>query len=116
MTGTRDPITEAEALRRFPELGALVALRERQWRFHLLGENDELVAVAATHTEERFTDAVFVFDRHHVLANRLVADGVVWMKDGTDLVEVVTDLLALPLPGEPGAPSLVIRSTSLWIP
>ncbi|GAA2961685.1 hypothetical protein [Actinokineospora diospyrosa] len=116
MTGTQDPITQDEALRRFPELSALVALRERQWRFHLLTENDELVGVAATHTEERFTDAVFVFDRHHVLANRLVAEGVVWMKDGTDLVEVVSDLLDLPVPGEPGAPTLVIRSSSLWIP
>ncbi|GAA3035928.1 hypothetical protein [Actinokineospora globicatena] len=116
MTGTREPISPEEALRRFPELGALVALRERQWRFHLLTENDQLVAVAATHTEERYTDAVFVFDQHHVLANRLVEDGVVWMKDGNDLVEVVNDLLSLPAPGEPGAPALVIRPSSLWIP
>ncbi|PPK64886.1 hypothetical protein V5P93_006289 [Actinokineospora auranticolor] len=116
MAATRDPITAAEAVRRFPELAILLDLRDHDWRFHLLQENDDLVAVAATNSTDSHTDAVFVFDRHHVLANRLVGDGVVWMKDGTDLTEVVTDLLALPAPGEPGAPNLVIRSSTLWIP
>ncbi|WP_018686002.1 hypothetical protein [Actinokineospora enzanensis] len=116
MSGTHAPISAEEALRRFPELRILVELRDRAWRFHLLTENERLVAVAATYSTDSHTDAVFVFDRTHVLANRLVGDGVVWMRDGSDLTEVVTDLLELPTPGQPGAPCLVIRPTTLWIP
>jgi len=40
----------------------------------------------------------------------------VWSKEGSDLQEVVYELLGLPEPGEPGAPSLVKRSRLLWTP
>ncbi|MCP2267977.1 hypothetical protein [Actinokineospora diospyrosa] len=109
-------ITTADALRRFPELVHLLSIREAGWNFHLLEENDELVAVAASYSNQQFTDAIFVFDRTHILANRLLDDGVVWMKEGNDIQEIVQDVLDLPAPGEPGAPSLVIRSSAMWIP
>jgi hypothetical protein len=45
-----------------------------------------------------------------------VSPGVVWRLDGT-IAEVVGALLALPAPGEPAAPSLVIeRSARLVLP
>ncbi|PPK63345.1 hypothetical protein V5P93_002314 [Actinokineospora auranticolor] len=109
-------ITPEDALRRFPELVHLLSIRQAGWNFHLLHENDDLAAVAASYSQKQFTDAIFVFDRTHILANRLLDDGIVWMKEGTDIQEVIQDLLDLPAPGEPGAPSLVIRSSALWLP
>ncbi|MDQ3577559.1 MAG: hypothetical protein M3443_08140 [Actinomycetota bacterium] len=113
-------VTEIEAVRRFPELAELVAIREAGWNFHLLGGNDDLVGIAASRSREQYTDALFVFDRTHIVANRLVSDayggGIVWMKEGSDLQEIARELLDLPAPGEPGAPSLVIRASSLWTP
>jgi hypothetical protein len=60
---------------------------------------------------------LFIHDRHAVTGSRLLDDafggGCVWFKNGTDLQEVVNELLELPEPGEPGAPSLVLRSNVL---
>lgn len=116
---THAPVSEAEALRRFPELAELVSIREAGWNFHLLRDEDGgLLGLAASQSQQQYTDAVFVFDRSHVVGNRILADdyggGLVWFKDGNDLQEVIRDLQALPPPGTPGAPSLVIRSSSLW--
>ncbi|MGQ0840206.1 hypothetical protein [Actinokineospora sp.] len=117
---SHQPISEADACGRFAELAELVAIREAGWSFHLLRDNDDVIGIAASYSREQYTDAVFVFDRRHVLAARLVADeyggGMVWFRDGADLVEVVRELVGLPAPGEPGAPSLVIRASSLWTP
>ncbi|MGQ0840579.1 hypothetical protein [Actinokineospora sp.] len=76
--------------------------------------------------EEGFTDVVQVRAENDVTAVRssdhdagvdlFSDDAVVWKAEG-DLVEAVADLLALPAPGEPGAPSLVIHAPSrLWTP
>jgi hypothetical protein len=49
-------------------------------------------------------------------ANLFAVDAVVWKAEG-GLVEVAADLLALPAPGDPGAPTRVIRAPSrLWTP
>lgn len=49
-------------------------------------------------------------------ANLFASDAVVWKAEG-GLIDVTTDLLALPAPGEPGAPARVIRAPSrLWTP
>ncbi|WP_436493199.1 hypothetical protein [Actinokineospora sp. HUAS TT18] len=114
-------VSTADALRRFPELAELVAIRDAGWNFHLLrNEDGSLLGLAASYSQQQYTDAVFVFDRSRVVANRILADdyggGMVWFKDGNDIQEVVRDLRALPPPGAPGAPSLVIRSSSLWKP
>lgn len=116
-----ESITEADALREFPELSALLAIREAGWNFyHLRNPDGSLLAVAASRSQQRYTDALLIYDRTHVVANRLLdpefGGGVVWFKDGGGLREVVTDLVALPAPGEPGAPSLVIRSSQFWTP
>ncbi|MGQ0838115.1 hypothetical protein [Actinokineospora sp.] len=117
---SHEVISEADAVARFPELAELVVIREAGWGFHLMTDNDDVIGIAASYSREQYTDAVFVFDRRHVLGIRLVADeyggGVVWFRDGVDLVEVVRELVGLPAPGEPGAPSLVIRASSLWTP
>ncbi|MBC6450540.1 hypothetical protein [Actinokineospora xionganensis] len=110
----------ASSITRFPELAELAALRDNGWQFRLLhDDNGELVCVACSRNHGAHTDAVFVFDRTHVVASRVLTEehgGVVWLKDGTDLVEVVRELVNLPAPGEPGAPSLVIRGSALWSP
>ncbi len=41
-------VTETDALQRFPELAELVAIHEARWNFHLLGENDTVVGIAAS--------------------------------------------------------------------
>ncbi|GAA3890671.1 hypothetical protein GCM10022243_64460 [Saccharothrix violaceirubra] len=50
--------------------------------------------------------------------NLFARDNIVWSsRDGGDLVEVVTDLLAVPKPGEPHAPTLQVREPSrMWLP
>ncbi|CRK61694.1 hypothetical protein [Alloactinosynnema sp. L-07] len=113
-------ISEGDALARFPELAELVILRRRGWTFHPLGQHDDLIGIAATLSRRQYTDALFVFDRRHIVASRIVNDdhggGIVWVKDGSDLTELTRDLLALPPPDAPGAPSLLIRTKSLWTP
>lgn len=116
-----EPITDAEVLHRYPELAALVALREAGWNFYQLrNPNGTVLAVAASRSQQRYTDALFIYDRTHIVANRVLdpdfGGGVVWFKDSSDLREVVADLVALPAPGEPGAPTLVIRSSQFWTP
>jgi hypothetical protein len=116
-----EPITEADALRRFPELSPLVTIREAGWTFRPMHDDQgRLIGISGSWSRRQYTDAIFVFDRTHVAAARVLADeyggGCVWMRDGTDIQEVVTDLLALPEPGASGAPTLVKRSSLLWTP
>ncbi|MBC6447356.1 hypothetical protein [Actinokineospora xionganensis] len=116
-----EKITEGDALRRFPELHELVTIRSSGWVFRgLYDESGELVGIVGSYSRRQYTDALFIFDRHNVSAARVLDDsyggGCVWAKEGTDLQEVVRDLLGLPEPGESGAPSLVKRSSLLWTP
>ncbi|MGW5052490.1 hypothetical protein [Actinokineospora sp. NPDC004072] len=113
-------ITEASAVARFPELAELVALRTSGWRFRpLADERGALLCIAGCRCHRMHTDALYLFDRTRVVGVRLLegdGGGVVWLRDGSDLAEIVRDLVSLPAPGEPGAPNLVIRSTALWTP
>lgn len=116
-----DPkITEADALSRYPELHALVTLRRGGWVFRPIADDAELVGIAGSRSRRQFTDAIFVFDRTHVCAARVLDEsyggGCVWQKEGSDLREIVHELLGLPEPGKPGAPSLITRSGLLWTP
>ncbi|GGS40382.1 MULTISPECIES: hypothetical protein [Actinokineospora] len=114
------PITEASAVARFPELAQLAALRTAGWRFRPLADDrGGLLCIAGCRCHRLHTDALYVFDRFHVVGVRLLegdGGGVVWLRDGSDLTEIVRDLIALPAPGEPGAPNLVMRPNALWLP
>jgi hypothetical protein len=114
------PITDGEAIRRYPELQQLVAAREAGWVFRGLLENDQLVGIAGSFSRQQYTDAIFIFDRTNVSAARVLDEsyggGCVWSKEGSDLQEVVHELLGLPEPDQPGSPSLVKRSSLLWTP
>ena len=117
---TRDSVTDEEAVRRYPELQALVTARQAGWIFRTLHEDDEPVAIAGSYSRQQYTDAVFIFDRTNVSAARVLDEayggGCVWTKEGSDLQEVVHELLGLPEPGQSGAPALVKRSGLLWTP
>lgn len=113
-------ITDEEAVRRYPELEVLVAIRQAGWRFRPLHEDGQLVGIVGSRSRERYTDAIFVFDRGDISAARVLDDaeggGCVWTKAGADLREVADELLGLPEPGERAAPSLVKRPGGLRMP
>lgn len=114
------PITPADALSRYPELQALVDAQAEGWVFRTITEAGEVVGLAGSRTRQEFTDALFIFDRSNVCGARVLADeyggGCSWTKEGSDLQEIVDDLLALPQPDAPRAPRLIIRSSLLWTP
>lgn len=122
MTG-ENAITEAEALRLFPELQAVVTIREAGWQFaqHVIdGER----AFVGYYNWPAFVDAVWVFDRHRCVGLRMVDDapgvsgGTVWRHEGA-IDAVIHELLALPAPGERLGPSRIIRASGsdlLWTP
>jgi hypothetical protein len=115
-----ESITEADAVRRYPELHDLVTARQAGWVFRPIEDDGELVGIAGSRSLQQYTDALFIFDRTNVSAARVLDDayggGCVWSKKSSDLQEVVQELLALPEPGERGAPHLVKRSSLLWTP
>lgn len=121
MDKARTPITEADSVRRYPELAQLMDMREAGWVFRPFhDQHDQLTGLVGSRSVHQYTDAIYVFDRSHAIAVRVQADeyggGCVWMRDGTDVAEVVTDLLGLPEPDAPGAPNLVITQSLLWTP
>ena len=118
-----DATTEADALRLFPELQAVVTIREAGWQFarHVI---DGELALVGYYTWPTCIDAVWAFDRHRCVGLRMVDDapdmsgGTVWRCEGA-IDEVIHELLSLPAPGERLAPSLIIRSawsSPLWTP
>src|SRR3979490_1174895 len=67
------PITEADALRRFPELQELVTVREAGWYFRPIQANGgELEGILGSYSREQYTDALFLFDRTNVSAARVL--------------------------------------------
>jgi hypothetical protein len=114
------PISDAEAVRLYPELQALITIRATGWIFRGLMENGQPVGIAGSYSRQQYTDALFIFDRTNVSAARILGDadggGCVWSKEASDLQEVVHELLGLPDPGNRGAPHLVMRSSLLWTP
>ncbi len=113
-------ISDTEAVRQFPELQSLITARQAGWVFRVLVEGEQPVGIAGSFSRQQYTDAIFIFDRTNVSAARVLDDvyggGCVWSKEGSDLQEVVYELLGLPEPGQPGAPYLVKRSSLLWTP
>jgi len=68
-----DATTEAEALRLFPELQAVVTIREAGWQFarHVI---DGELALVGYYTWPTCIDAVWAFDRHRCVGLRMVDD------------------------------------------
>lgn len=114
-------ITEEQALRRFPELRALVTLRQAGWRFRLIGSPDTGPdGIVATLDRRRYTDALWIYDHRTVIGVRILGEefggGTVWSKQDGTLPEVVFELLALPEPEDRLAPTLVKSRSPLWTP
>lgn len=88
------------------------------WCFRLILDNDNQPGcLVGSYSRERYTDAIFVYDETHTAAARVLDDGgCVWKTESRSVAEVVHDLLGLPEPGMPGAPSLVIATPELWTP
>ena len=114
------PLSREEALSRYPELAALIVMEQAGgWAFRVAQDsNGEPESVMASRSVQRYTDALFIYDRSNITGARVLAeeDGVVWMKNSCSLQEVVQELLGLPEPGEPRAPNLVKSSGLLWPP
>jgi hypothetical protein len=114
-------ITEEQALRRFPELHALMTVRRAGWKFRLIGNRDKGVeGIVASYSQRQWTDALWIYDASTVIGVRILDDqlggGTVWSKDEGTLPEVVYELLALPDPDDRLAPKLVKGSSILWTP
>jgi hypothetical protein len=115
------PITNAEAIRRYPELHALLTARQAGWIFRTIAQDGQPVSIYGSYSRQQYTDALVISDRTHVTAARVLNDtsgggGCAWSKEGADLDEIVHDLLALPEPDDRLAPKLVTRSSLLWRP
>jgi hypothetical protein len=115
------PVTNADAIRLYPELQQLLSIREAGWVFRpIQDEGGVLAGIAGSFSRQQYTDAIFIFDRSNVSAARVLdhayGGGCVWSTNGSEIQEVIVELLGLPEPGLPGAPSLVKRSRLLWTP
>ncbi|WP_026421705.1 hypothetical protein [Actinokineospora inagensis] len=101
-----------------PELARLILLRESEWQFLSEVDGEHVVGINGLRIwPQNWTDLVTVKYVTDAAAARCNPDGeLVWMREGT-LVDVVDQLLALPAPGEPLAPRLVLRTRPpLWTP
>lgn len=115
-----EAISRDQALTRFPELAALTTVQQAGWVFRIAQDaDDEPECVMASRSVERYTDALFIYDRYNIVGARVLAEeggGCVWVKQSSSLYEVVFELLGLPEPGERGAPNLVKSTSLLWKP
>jgi hypothetical protein len=114
-------ITEEQALRRFPELHALMDVRRAGWTFRLIGDREKGVeGIVASYSQKQYTDALWIYDASTVIGVRILDDkvggGTVWSKQNGTLPEVVLELLGLPEPDDRLAPKLVKGSSLLWTP
>lgn len=115
-------ITQEQALQRFPELQALIDVRNAGWTFRLIGNRETgLEGVVATYHQKQYTDALWIYDASTVIGIRVLDEtyggGTVWSKDDGTLPEVVHELLGLPDPDSRLAPRLVKGTTSVrWTP
>jgi hypothetical protein len=96
-------------------------VRQAGWIFRpIQDEGGPLEGIAGSFSRQQYTDAILIFDRTNVSAARVLDDayggGCVWSKEGADIQEIVHELLGLPEPDQPGAPTLVKRSSLLWTP
>jgi hypothetical protein len=110
-------ISEAEAIRAYPELDALRMIRDAGWVFRpRLDEPGELVGIDGWRDwPGGWRDAIGIGGSTDACAIRLHVDVIVWDFAGT-LTDVVAEVLVLPAPSERSAPRLVVGSAPLWVP
>jgi hypothetical protein len=115
-------VTEADAVRLFPELARFALLPAAGWRFASIVENGQPACLVGWHNLTEATDALWIYNRADCLAVRFLADvpgasgGIVWDHTG-GLASCVEELLALPDPSDRTAPRLVkAHAPSLWTP
>jgi hypothetical protein len=121
-TVTDELITEADALRRFPDLQKLVDIRQAGWQFLQLSVDGE-PALVGRYNWSFHIDALWIFDRNRCVAIRMIDDqpgatgGTVWQYEGS-LIDAVDELLTLPEPSNASAPQLIKPSSTslLWHP
>jgi hypothetical protein len=91
----------------FPEIEYLLIIRDGGWRF-LPPEpgRDQLDGFRLW--PEGWCDGIRVRSGTDVLGIRTNPDDAIVWERGGSLTDVVTELLALPAPGEPNAPRLII--------
>jgi hypothetical protein len=111
------PISEADAIRRYPELDALRIIRHAGWTFRpRLDESGELVCIDGWRGwPGGCRDAIGIKASTDACAIRLLCGEMVWDVAGT-LTDVVAELLVLPAPSDPTAPRLVMGAAPLWTP
>lgn len=104
-------LTDTEAVRRFPELLPLVVMRDAGWRFLPVEVDDHgpTQLDAARVWPGGWRDAIRVRSATDALGIRmhLARREITWEETGT-LLEVVSELLVLPMPGTRLAPHLVL--------
>ncbi len=112
-------ITEADAIRAYPELAQLTTLRDTGWRFlPLTDDHGQLHGLVGVRHRPGHTDALWIYDRTDTLAVRLLADapgapgGLLWQRAGA-LTDTATALMELPDPGQPSAPALLLARSLL---
>ena len=108
-------VSAHDAVRSYPELVEVAALRASGWRFMPLRREDVLAGLMGfCQAGEDTLDALYVFDRDDCRAVRLLAEepgtpgGIVWEYHGA-LAAAVHQLRSLPPPTDPHAPRLVLR-------
>jgi hypothetical protein len=111
---------ERRALVAFPELRGLIDLRETGWAFQLISAGGvvQVKGIRVWRTAGMlWGDLLQVKYSTDAVAVRLNPNReVVWKYEG-DLTGAVDALLALPAPGDPSAPRLVVGSPrTLWTP
>ncbi len=115
-------ISEADAIRAYPELAQLYEFRDAGWRFLPIADGDgQLDGFVGTRHWPGHTDALWIYDRTDTLAVRLLADapgargGLIWQRSGS-LADTAAAVLELPAPDQPNAPALILARSLLSQP
>jgi hypothetical protein len=111
-------ISEADAIRRYPELDALRMIRAAGWKFRpRLDESGELVGIDGWRDwPGGWRDAIGIKASTDACAIRMFGGELVWDVAGT-LSDVVAEVLTLPAPNDRTAPRLVVGAApALWTP
>ncbi|AHH98194.1 hypothetical protein [Kutzneria albida] len=114
-----DPLTDAASIRAFPELAGLMAIRDHNWVFQrVLDDEGHLTQLDGFRCWPTATDAIRIHSATDVIGLRILSgeNGIVWTRTGA-LTDVIAELIELPAPDAPNAPTLVRASAPLlWTP